>query len=140
MSDAADATPSRALTVGLWIAQILLALAFLMAGGMKLATPPDELIANGMMFVERYGGGLTLFIGIAEVLGAIGLILPAALRIAPSLTGWAAVGLLVVMVLALGDHAMNGEPFVPNIVLGLLAAFVAWGRLSAAPIRSRGEA
>ena len=71
----------------------------------------------------------------------IGLALPSALRIAPRLTGAAAVGLLVVMVLAAGTHLMNGQAsHVPvNVVLGGLSAFVAWGRLSAARIAPRSQ-
>ena len=80
---------------------------------------------------------LVRFIGISELLGAVGLILPALTKIKPLLTPLAALGLLTIMILAMGFHVSRGEagtlPF--NIVLGGLAAFVAWGRTSKAPIR-----
>src|SRR5262249_51778522 len=82
---------------------------------------------------------LVRFIGAAEVAGAIGLILPAATRIRPSLTPLAAVGLTTVVVFAAAFHLSRGEAqAVPvNVVLGGLAAFVAWGRFKKAPILPR---
>lgn len=125
--------------LALWAVQALLALAFLAAGGMKLATPIDQLLANGMTFVAYTPEPLVRFIGASEVAGALGLILPSALRLAPRLTPLAAALLAVVMVLAAGAHLSHGEaPMVlPNIVLGGLSAFVAWGRLRRAPILPR---
>ena len=130
-------TPSKALHITLWVVQILLALAFGMAGFMKLTTPIPQLAAQGMTYVNSFGEGMVRFIGISEILGAIGLILPAALRIKPVLTPVAAVGLAIVMVLAFGYHVSNNEPFTPTIVLFALAAFVAWGRFKKAPIRPK---
>jgi putative oxidoreductase len=132
----ATSSPSKSLNVGLWVAQALLLLAFAAAGGMKLFNPAAVETARtqaGMPYA------LTYFIGAAEVLGAIGVVLPAAIRIQPKLTGWAAVGLATIMVLALGFHVMRGEisHIPPVIVLGALAAFVAWGRLKKAPIAPR---
>jgi putative oxidoreductase len=125
--------------IALWIVQALLALAFLMAGGMKLALPADQLLANGMTLVEQVPLALIQFIGLSEVAGALGLILPAALRIQPQLTSWAAGALAFVMVLAVITHAWLGEMSAIGapLVLGLLAAFVAWGRSVKQPIRSR---
>lgn len=82
---------------------------------------------------------LIRFIGAAEVAGGLGVLLPSALRIRPSLTPLAAWGLVVVMVLAAGFHMSRGEwSSVPtNVVLGALAAFVAWGRTRPAPIAPR---
>jgi putative oxidoreductase len=82
---------------------------------------------------------LVRFIGTSELLGALGLILPAAMRIKPVLTGFAALGLLTIMVLAALFHASRGEfgMLRVNSVLGALAAFVAWGRLKKAPIPAR---
>jgi hypothetical protein len=79
------------------------------------------------------------FIGLSEVLGAIGLVLPAATRLFPWLTGVAGAALAVVMVLAAGTHATHGEfgNLVPVAVLGGLSTFVAWGRLVRAPIPAR---
>ncbi|MFM8595478.1 MAG: DoxX family protein [Flavobacteriales bacterium] len=126
---------SKALHISLWIAQILLALAFGMAGFMKIAMPVEELAKNGMSFVSDYGVGTVRFIGISEVLGALGLILPAALRIKPILIPLAAMGIAIIMVLATSYHATHSEPFTPTIILFLLASFVAWGRFKKAPIQ-----
>jgi putative oxidoreductase len=127
------------MNIALWIAQALLALAFLMAGGMKLAMPTDQLLANGMTLVEQVPIALIRFIGLSEVAGALGLILPAALRIQPQLTSWAAGALAFVMLLAIVTHAYLGEmqAIGAPLVLGLLAAFVAWGRRTKQPIASR---
>lgn len=129
---------NKKLNVGLWVVQGLLALVFLMSGGMKLTAPIATLIAQGMTWAEGREW-LPRFIGASEVLGAIGLILPAATRIMPKLTGVAAAALALVMVLALGTHVAMGDlaHAPPSVVLGALAAFVAWGRLKAAPIPSR---
>jgi uncharacterized membrane protein YphA (DoxX/SURF4 family) len=129
---------SRGLTIGLWVAQVLLALVFLMAGGTKL-TLPMEALSEQMPWVSGAMGGAVRFIGIAEVLGALGLILPAATRIVPRLTGLAALGLTTVMVLAAILHLSRGEApmVVVNAALGGLGAFIAWGRLSGAPIAPR---
>ncbi|MFM7644851.1 MAG: DoxX family protein [Sphingomonadales bacterium] len=128
---------SKALHISLWIAQILLALAFGMAGFMKIAMPVEELAKNGMSFVSDYGVGTVRFIGISEVLGALGLILPAALRIKPFLTPLAALGIAIIMVLATNYHVTHSEPFTPTIILFLLASFVAWGRFKKAPIQAK---
>lgn len=135
---ASSVASSRALHYGLWAVQILLALAFLMAGGMKATAPLDELAKN-MSFVSHVPGALVRFIGISEVLGAVGLVLPAATRIQPWLTPLAGALLAVVMVLAMGTHLSLGEPeaLPANLVLGGLAAFVAVGRGWLAPIASR---
>lgn len=127
--------------IALWIVQGLLALAFTGAGATKLFTPLDVLAAMEMGgWVEDFPGALTRFIGLAEVLGAIGLLAPAATRIAPALTPLAATGLVLVMGLAAGTHVAYGEfgNIAPNVVLGALAAFVAWGRFQARPIPARG--
>ena len=129
----------RGLRIALWIAQVLLAVAFGMSGLMKLSTPIADLAAQ-MAWVGSVPPALVRFIGAAELAGAIGLILPALTRIQPRLTALAAVGLIVVMVLASIVHATRGEfGMIPvNVVLGALAAFVAWGRSKAAPIAPRG--
>ena len=111
----------------LWIVQGLLAALFLFAGGMKLITPVEVLSA-----MSPFPGEFIRFIGICEVLGAVGLILPYALRILPGLTALAAAGLVVIMVgatvstLAIG----GGLLALPTLLLGLLAALVAYGRRS----------
>jgi hypothetical protein len=109
----------------LWIVQGLLAVMFAFAGTMKLITPVEMLSA-----MSPFPGAFIRFIGFCEVLGAVGLILPWALRILPGLTALAAAGLVVIMVgatvttLAIGGGVMA----LPTVVLGLLAALVASGR------------
>ena len=124
---------------GIWAAQGLLALIFLMAGGMKLATPHAEL-AQMMPWVADAPALLPKLIGGAEVLGAIGLIAPSALRIVPRLTVAAAAGLALEMVLAIPMHVAYDEASsIPvNVVFLGLACFVAWGRHIKAPISPRG--
>lgn len=114
----------------LWAAAGLLAVAYLMAGFMKGTQPIDKL-AGQMRWPADYPR-LTRFVGWSEVLGAIGLILPLLTGILAWLTPVAALCLVLVQILAIGFHIMRKEPqIVPvNIVLLLLAAFVAWGRLS----------
>ena len=122
------------MTHALWVAQTLLALLFLFAGVMKLVLPLDQMTGP----VELPGFFLR-FIGVAETLGALGLILPGLLGIRPGLTPLAAAGLVVIMIgatvvtVAGGDVAMAGIP----AVIGLLAAFVAYGRWRLAPHRER---
>ena len=123
--------------VALWIVSVLLALAFVGSGTMKLVTPLDEL-ATKMSFVTSFGQ-LTRVIGVAEVLGALGLVLPAATRIKPMLTPIAASLLALLMAGAVGTHLVLGEIDKSGgaIVLLLLSAFVAWGRIAKAPIAAR---
>jgi len=125
--------------IGLWVAQALLAAMFLMAGATKLMSGSAELVAMGMGWAENAPFLLIKFIGLAEVAGGLGLILPAATRIMPQLTKLAAAGLCVIMVLAAGVHIVRGEfEVVPvNVVLFALAALVVWGRTNKAPIAPR---
>lgn len=134
MTTTTAAQPSRGLHLGLWIVQVLLALAFGAAGVMKTTTPIAELGQKLPWVLEL--PNLARFIGVSELAGALGLVLPAATRIQPKLTGIAAAALVLVMVLAAGFHVMKGEfgALPINMVLGALAGFVAWGRLKAAPI------
>lgn len=115
----------------LWVAQILLALLYAWAGYMKAFRPPAELSAMMPWAVEM--PGLTRFIGIVELLGALGMILPIPTGILPWLTPLAAIGLALIQVLAIGFHARRGETarsLPMNLVLLLLALFVVWGRWS----------
>lgn len=129
-SKKSKASPRKGLSIALWISQILLAVMFGMAGFMKATQPIDQLSAM-LPFVAQMPEGLVRFIGVSELAGAIGLILPAALRILPVLAPLAASGLVVVMLLATGFHISRGEfSHLPvNFILGSLAAFVAWERL-----------
>lgn len=129
---------NKGLNIALWVVQVLLAVAFAGAGFLKLTAPIADLAAK-MAWINPSNPGLVRFIGAVEILGAIGLIVPAATRIKPVLTALAALGLTIVMVLAVGTHVMmNDIPgAVPSIVLGALSAFVAWGRGRKAPILPR---
>ena len=131
-------TPSKALNITLWIAQVLLAGMFIMSGFMKVVQPIDQL-SQMLPWASQVPEALVRFIGLAEVLGGIGLILPALLRIKPQLTAWAAVGLALVMLFAAIFHASRGENSAigMNVMLAALAAFVAWGRFKKAPIQPR---
>jgi len=115
--------------VFLWILQVLLAIAFLMAGTMKLITPKKKL-RERMGWVDSFGDTGVKLIGTVEVLGALGLILPAATGIAPILTPLAATGLAVLMVGAAITHARRKEygALPANAVLFLIAAVIDWGR------------
>ncbi len=111
-----------------WVVSVLLALAFLVIGGLKVITPTAELAQSAM--------GVPVILlkvaGWAEVLGALGLILPAATGIAPILTPLAAAGLAVVMVGAIITNIIIGaySAVLLPIVLGLLCAFVGWARFT----------
>ena len=118
------------MNVALWIVQSLLAALFLFAGVMKLVVPLEQLAGP-----VAFPGWFLRFIGVAETLGGLGLILPGLLRIRPGLTPLAAAGLVIIMIgatgigLKVGDYATALMP----LVVGLLAAFVAYGRWRIAP-------
>ncbi|MGN6182739.1 MAG: DoxX family protein, partial [Thermoanaerobaculia bacterium] len=103
----------------------------------KLSTPIEQLAK--VVPIAASSPALTRFIGLSELAGAIGLILPALTRIMPVLTPIAAGALAFVMLLATGYHALRGEfqSFPITITLGALAAFIAWGRSLRAPIPVR---
>lgn len=124
--------------ISLWVVQAALAGMFGMAGLMKVITPLEELAKN-MSWVSESGEAMVRFIGISEVLGALGLILPSLLRIQPRLTSYAAIGLLIIMVLGMMVHVMHNEMnLVPvTIILASACGFVAWGRLVKVPIPSK---
>jgi uncharacterized membrane protein YphA (DoxX/SURF4 family) len=122
------------MNTALWIVQALLAALFLFAGGIKLVMPMEEMMKQMPIPLP---GWFVLFTGVVEVLGAIGLILPWLLRIRPDMTPLAAAGLVIVMIgatvytLAAGDIASSLIP----LAVGLLCAFVAYGRWRVAPHR-----
>ncbi|MEZ4657722.1 MAG: DoxX family protein [Caldilineaceae bacterium] len=123
------------MTIILWILQILLAAAFAAHGWMMVA-PPAELL---QIMNEQLGVALRLFIGVAELLAAIGLILPGVTRILPQLTALAAAGLSIVMVSASVLHASRGETSsaITTTILLVLTIFVAYMRWRVTPISPR---
>ena len=110
-----------------WIVSGLLALAFLAAGLGKIVQDRSALRERGMAYVDDFAPRSLQGIGVVEVLGAIGLVLPWALDVAPVLTPLAAAGLTITMIAAVAVHVRRGErkEIVPPAVLGLLALFVA---------------
>ena len=118
------------MSLALWIVQALLAALFLFAGVMKFVMPLDQLEAQAGM------PGLFLrFIGVLETLGGLGLILPGLLRIRPGLTPLAAAGLVVIMIGATVTTILSGQILASlmPLAVGILAAFVAYGRWRVAP-------
>lgn len=119
----------------LWILQILLAVAFFLHGWLFLSPPPE--------YVEQMNASLPrwfqLFLGVAEVLAAVGLTLPGLTRILPWLVTWAAAGVMIVLVSATIWHVVRGEMSSAGITLVLLAmaTFVAYMRSRVIPIRGR---
>ncbi len=130
--------PSKALNIALWVVQVLLAVMFLMAGANKLFQSIAEL-SKMLPWVTEVPEELVRFIGISELLGGLGLLLPSILRIKPNLIPLAAIGLAVVMVLAAIFHISKGEASVIgiNFVIMALTLFVAWGRAKKAPIQPK---
>ena len=129
------------MNIVLWIIQVLLALLFLFAGGTKLVLPIDVLTAMGSPNQVHLPGLLIRFIGVCEVLGGLGLILPGLLRIKTGLTSLAAAGLVIIMIgavvlTAIGDGI---APAMFPLVVGLLLVFVAYGRRRLAPLAARGK-
>jgi putative oxidoreductase len=127
---------SRATNIGLWIVQVFLAVVFL-AHGWLMVAPPAEMVE---MINAQLGVGLRLFIGVAELLAAVGLILPSITRILPFLTALAAAGLMIVMGCATILHLVRGESVITTIVLFVLATLVAYSRSKLVPIAPRGQA
>lgn len=127
----------KGLRIALWVVQVLLALAFTATALLKLTQPYDVLAAS-QAWVKHFPPEAVKLIGVVELLGALGLVLPSATRIAPVLTPIAAIGLVLTMIGAGVTHVRIGEPPILNVILGALAAFVAWGRLKKAPIAPRG--
>jgi len=119
----------KPLNVALWIGQALLALMFTYAGLAKMFQPIEQL-SQMLPWATEYPELFVRFVGAADLLGGLGVLLPTLLRIKPGLAPLAALGILAIMVLALGFHVLRGEyqALGMNVFLGLVAAFVAWGR------------
>ena len=124
------------MNIVLWILQILLAIAFF-AHGLLFLFPPAAFVEQMNASLPRW---FQLFLGWAEILGAVGLTLPAITRIQPWLVTWAAIGISIVMVSASYYHFARGESFVVTLILLAMAAFVAYMRYRVMPIAPRGRA
>lgn len=129
MSSNTATKPSNRLNIILWVAQVLLAAVYAMAGFMKVSQPIEKL-ATSMSFVNFVPESLVRFIGVSELAGALGLILPTATKIMPRLTILAAACLVLLQVLAMIFHVTHGEPQIlpVNLVLLAIPAFIVWGR------------
>ena len=123
------------MNIVLWVLQVLLAAAFAAHGVMLLAPPPDI----AALLNESLPRWFQLFLGVMEVLAAVGLTLPGLTRIRPFLVAWAAVGIMVVMVSATGYHLVRAEysAAATTAVLLVMATFVAYMRGRVMPIRAR---
>jgi hypothetical protein len=131
-------TAARVLNIALWMLQALLAVLFLWHGQF-MAFPPADMVA---MINANMGSGLRVFIGVAEILAAAGLILPGLTRILPALTALAAAGLMIVMSSATVFHLVRGETAsaISAVVIFLLVSVVAYTRWKVAPIAARKRA
>jgi putative oxidoreductase len=129
------AGPSKVLHVALWVAQAALGALFGIAGLLKLTQSIAQLSAT-LGWPASVAPWLVRGIGLCEVAGAVGVILPATTRYKTWLTPLAAGGLAVLMGLALGFHARRGEwlAVLLNVAIGVIAVFVAWGRTRAVPL------
>ena len=123
------------MNIVLWVLQVLLAMAFL-AHGLMLLFPPPEIAVQMNASLPRW---FQLFLGVAEVLAAVGLTLPGLTRVMPFLVTWAAAGIMVVMVSATAYHLMRGEisSAVITLLLLAMATFVAYMRHRVLPIGVR---
>jgi len=119
----------------LWVLQVLLALAFL-AHGVLFLFPPASVVEQMNASLPRW---FQLFLGVAEVLAAVGLTIPGITRIQPQLVTWAAAGIMIVMISATIFHVQRGEvsSAIVTLVLLLMATFVAYMRWQVVPIRPR---
>ncbi|MEM7114561.1 MAG: DoxX family protein [Chloroflexota bacterium] len=127
------------MNIVLWVLQVLLGLMFLLAGFMKASQTNEKIKESGgerMAWVDSLTDGQVTIIGVLELLAGIGLILPMLTGILPILTPFAAVGLVLTMIGAAALHIQRGDgtqPIVMNVILGALAAFVAYGRFVLVP-------
>lgn len=126
------------MNITLWILQVLLAVAFFAHGWLFLMPPPDIAVQMDASFPRWF----QLFLGVAEILAAVGLTLPGVTRILPGLVVWAAGGLMIVMILATIFHLFRQEFSSAAItaVLLAMASFTAYSRLRIAPITPRSSA
>ncbi len=123
------------MNIALWILQVLLAVAFFAHGWLFLSPPPEIAVVMNASLPRWF----QVFLGIAEVLAAVGLTLPGMTRIAPWLVAWAAGGVMIVTASATAYHVVRGEISSAAITLVLLAmaTFVAYTRDRLLPIAAR---
>ncbi|BEV08641.1 DoxX family protein [Methylophilus sp. DW102] len=130
--------PSKALRIGLWVAQVAAFGIYVFSGITKFTTPIPEL-SQMMPWTGQYSENFVRFIGLVDLAGGIGILLPSLTRILPKLTVLAALGCTVLQILAIAFHASRDEfmvlPF--NAVLISLSIFVLWGRHNKAQIAAR---
>jgi hypothetical protein len=119
---------SKGMNITLWIAQIVVAASLLMGTAMKFM--PIEKISAMMPWTGQLPPIIVRLLGLIDLLGALGLVLPAMFHIKPQLTVWAAIGTILLMLCAIVFHISRGEASVIgfNIFLAALATFIAWGR------------
>lgn len=124
------------MNIALWVVQIILALIFFMAGTMKLIKSKNELRENLGDWLDQYSGSTIKLIGLLEVLGAIGMILPITINFFPILTPIASIGLALTMIGAMKIHIdrKESDKVKMNVLLLLLAVFVAIGRFYIVPV------
>jgi uncharacterized membrane protein YphA (DoxX/SURF4 family) len=124
------------MNIVLWIIQILLALLFVFAGGMKLVMSTEALIAMGPPDQIVFPGWFYKFIGLCELLGGLALVLPGLLRRQQHLTPLAALGLAIIMIGAVVTTVMafGAAAAISPLIVGLLCAFVAYGRWKLRPL------
>ncbi len=132
---------SKGANIGIWTAQVLGAGAFIMAGVMKTMTPIPEL-STMMPWAGEYSATFVRSMGVIDLAGGLGLLLPSLTRIMPRLTVIAAACCVLLQVLAILFHVSRGEFAVlpTNAVYITLALIVLWGRGRKAPIAARGQA
>lgn len=131
---ASEQKTSKTMNILLWIAQVFLTVSLIWSSTMKLFQPADKLAEMWPWTVEN--ASLVKLTGVLDFLAAIGLVLPALLRIQPKLTIYAAYGTIALMIAAGIFHIARGEAsqIGVNIFFAVFAVFIAWGRLKKAPI------
>lgn len=132
-----SSSSNKTIHILLWIAQVIVAIMLFFGAFAKLFQPIEE--AAKMLPWASENPALLRFTGVVDLLGSLGLLLPSLLKIKPKLTVYAAIGTIALMVLAIAFHVSRGEaaatPF--NVVLLLLAVFIAWGRDKKAVIQPK---
>jgi uncharacterized membrane protein YphA (DoxX/SURF4 family) len=125
-------TAGRGLSIALWTLQIFLTALFLFAGVMKFVMPVEEMTKGSSL-----SGSFIHFIGVMEVLGSIGLVLPAQLRVWPFLTPISACGLVIIMAGATVTSIPMGWIALLPLLVGVIAASIAYGRFRLQPVQPR---